>query len=508
MLKTGMIFQDKMILQRGKEIYIWGTGEAGKEITIEIQGVKSSALIDGNGKWIISLAPLQASEVEKMEIMSGEERIVYNEVAIGEVWLAGGQSNMEFFMKYDKEMPIEQENCENPRIRFFDYPEVSYEGQLEDADYSQFGIWRDCNKENLPYYSAVGYYFAKQLEENLKVPVGIVGCNWGGTTGCSWLDVKYLQGNEGKAWLDDYDKAVENIDLEEYNTKYMKNPMNFKTNPLEDKMADLFMFGMPPGELEKIVAGFAAGSENEFIPEIGPKYEKRPGGLYEVMLKKIAPYAVKGFIWYQGESDDEKAEIYRTVFSSMIRCWRDLWKEELPFLFVQLAPFRKWLDCVGSRYTELRAQQEWVSEHVAGTGMAVITDVGMECDIHPKFKRPVGERLALLARGKVYSEDILCEAPKLISAKLENGKLILEFANAEGGLILKGSNVNALEILRDNDKVTEYVCTVLDTKLILESNIFKLGRSIEVSLACAEYYEVNLYSKAGIPARPGKIVLK
>jgi len=508
MIRTAMIFQNKMILQRGKDIYVWGTGDFGKEISIEIQGVKSSTVIDENGRWIMSLPPLQASEVEKMEIISQEERIVYDEVAIGEVWLAGGQSNMEFYMKYDKEFEMQRENCENTRIRFFDYPEVSYEGQLEDADYSRFGIWRECNKENLPYYSAVGYYFSKQLEEKLKVPIGIVGCNWGGVTACSWMNVKYLQENEGKTWLDDYDNAVRNIDLEEYNMKYMNDPMNFNTNPLEDKMSDLIMFGMPPKELDKIFKAFVAENGKGFMPEIGPKYMSRPGGLYEVMLKKLAPYAIKGFIWYQGESDQEKAEIYGTVFSSLIRCWRDLWKEELPFLFVQLAPFRQWLMANGSRFPELRAQQDGVLEHVSKTGMAVITDSGMEWDIHPKFKRPVGERLALLARGMVYGEDILFEAPKLVSGELENGKLILEFAYAEGGLILKGLNVNALKIIQDDENITEYVCTVSDRKVILESNMFKLGKSIEVSIACTDYYEVNLYNKAGIPARPGKIVMK
>jgi sialate O-acetylesterase len=267
------------------------------------------------------------------------------------------------------------------------------------------------------------------------------------------------------------------------------------------------MFGMSPEELKKTFQDPVSQEEETLLPQIGPKYERRPGGLYEVMLKKLAPYAIKGFIWYQGESDDQKAELYGTVFSSLIRCWRNLWEEDLPFLFVQLAPFRQWLDCVGSRYPELRAQQEWVSEHITGTGMAVITDAGMEWDIHPKVKRYVGERLALLARGKVYGEDILCEAPKLVSAELENGKLTLGFANAEGGLVLNGSNVNALEIIQNGENVTEYTCTILGTKVILKNNVFELEKSIEVNLACMDYYEVNLYNKAGIPARPGKIVI-
>lgn len=507
--QCAMVFGDNMVLQREKPVSVFGTGEDGKEVTVEFQGQKVSAVIK-EGKWKAILAPLTVCEGEELKVFCEDEEIRFQNVSVGEVWLAGGQSNMEFYFRYDADHDAVIENCENPQIRFFDYPEISYEGQLEARDYSKFGFWRSANKENMDYFSAVGYYFAAELQKKYQCPIGIVGCNWGGTTACSWMDPSYLEDNEGKVWLEDYEKAVENLDLEKYIEAFEKNPSNYHHDPFGTPDSEGIMYGYSREGMKKMIAHLMEVTKGNiwkvFRPLIGPRYECRPGGLYETMLKKLVPYAVRGVIWYQGEADVTHPEIYDTVFSALIRCWRDLWQEELPFLFVQLTAFREWLPgCTGEKYPIIREKQEKVAETVPNTWMVSIMDVGMEWDIHPKKKAPVGKRLALVAEGKVYGEDILCEAPACDRMEVSDGEVILYFEHTGTGLSLKGEKINALELLSAGEKIEEYEATVLKDRIVIKSDCIRAEKGAEIRFAVCDYCEVNLYNSADFPAKPFKM---
>ena len=211
---------------------------------------------------------------------------------------------------------------------------------------------------------------------------------------------------------------------------------------LADPFSDLMMFGTPIEEifakLSAMGIGLPTGDSADFpMPAMGPKYERRPAGLYESMLKPLVPYGIRGVIWYQGEAESATdPEGYQTLFPALIRDWRTLWNEDFPFLFVQLAPLEQWDTCNGTPFAIIRAVQQDTADTVPGTGMAVITDVGMKHDIHPKKKQPVGQRLALLAENKVYGEAVLCEAPTLSKVMVEEGRLILTFKYAGNGLSL------------------------------------------------------------------------
>jgi sialate O-acetylesterase len=433
--QIALIFQDGMVLQRDKKISLWGSGPDDEVVTVRIQNRQARAVVQKK-KWMVILPPLETSESETLELSCGNRRIVLQNIAVGEVWIAGGQSNMEFFVRYDEEAENILQRDENRNIRFFDYPELAYPGQREERDYSRYGVWRVCNASHLEYFSAVGYHFADRLHRDLGVPVGIVGCNWGGTPACAWMDTDYLADNDGKIWIEEFNNATAGLDRELYLEKYRSDAGNFRNDIFSDKKGEALMFGMSREDQ------LAFMESPDFSEEINPgPFDKcRPGGLYESMVREVAPYSARGVLWYQGESDDKHPEIYRTVLSSLIRCWRDSWNEDLPFLFVQLAPFKEWLKCYGETYPILREEQEQVAGHVQDVWMASIMDAGEEWDIHPRKKKPVGERLALLAEGKVYGRDILCESPVFTDYTLEPGRLTLSFCHAEGGLSIKGES--------------------------------------------------------------------
>lgn len=499
MLKTAMIFTDQMVLQREKKIPVWGTAEPGAKVSIRLDGLCGEATADETGTWKVELPPHAAGTSYEMVISSGEETITLVDICVGEVWIAGGQSNMEFLLGFEAHIDEVLAGDMMPGLRFFDYPEVAYEGQLEDYNYCHEGFWRGCTVQDLPYFSAVGYYFGKNIGAALDVPVGIIGCNWGGTPACAWMDRKYLEGTEGEAWVDEYEEAVKDLDLEAYERDFLANPANDRTHELEKPEMELLMkIGLTPEQQIKFM------EVNSVAPlPMGPRYERRPGGLYETMLKKVHPFAVRGAIWYQGETDaDYHAAAYTAVFSQMIRCWRELWQEELPFLFVQLAPFRRWLSCNGLNYPVTRACQEQVSRTVPGTWMASIGDVGMEWDIHPKNKLPVGERLALLARGHVYGEALLCDAPEFVSAEKCGEEIVVSFAHAEGLHLADDALQAMVGVTAAGAEETLGGC-VRDGQLILQN----AADVTELRFAWADYYEVNLYNGAGIPAMPFKAKL-
>ena len=231
-------------------------------------------------------------------------------------------------MRHDRDMKEEAPGCENSAIRFFDYPEVSYPEQIDEAPYDKaYAFWRRCNPENLEYFSAVAYYFAKELQRSQGVPVGIVGCNWGGTAACSWMDEAHIQAGGGQAYLDEYAQAVEGLDLEAYDKQFRENPRNFRTDILADPFNDLMMFGTKPEEMgEKLKELGIEPPKGPMVPVMGPKNEHCPGALYRAMLSQVAPYGLRGVIYYQGESDgDAHPDCYRTLFPALIQNWRDLW---------------------------------------------------------------------------------------------------------------------------------------------------------------------------------------
>ena len=500
MLKLPMIFGDHMVLQREKTVAVWGWADAGNAVRAELtrndEALGSAeAIADEKGYWSLVLASQPAGRGLKLRVICGDEFIIFEDVLVGEVWIAGGQSNMEYWLNFDAEKEEVLSRPENPDIRFFDYPEISFEGELEAYDFSDFGFWRRCNRDELPWFSAVGYYFAERLQSALNVPVGIVGCNWGGTNAACWMDEAYLRNTPGEVWFTDHAQRLTLMDQDDYQRWYLSEPKNIQNHPIPGDYPDILY----PGWTLEAQHRFMAEPKSRYDGVIGPLDPWRPCALYHLMLKQVAPYAARGVIWYQGESDHPHAEIYDGVLTSMIRCWRDLWRDELPFLMVQLAPFEAWLGETGEKYPTLRACQQRVADSVPNVYLCANGDAGMRWDIHPKCKKPVGQRLALLALGHVYGKEMLCEAPRLKQVRREGSEAVLEFDHSEG-LHIVG---DALPDLRVNG---QHCPARIEGETLAIA--LPMADRWAIEYAWSPYYEVNLYNGAGIPTLPFRTILK
>ena len=502
-METARIFQNGMMLQREKSIPVWGSARPGERITVCMQGQSRTGTADDEGSWKIFIGPLKAAASETMEICTEEETVVFSDVAVGDVYLAGGQSNMEFLMRYEKHVAEERQQCGNDAVRFYDVPEIAYPGQDKDFDYSRVGVWRKASPEDLDYFSAPGYYFAKRLYAELGVPVGIIGLNWGGTRSSSWMTEEHAR-TVCPEQVAGFEACLKGQSYEQFISEAGWNPLNDRGYSVWDAFAEFIMPGTP-GQ-EEIGAFFgrmmASGLDLSSIKEIADPTQY-PGALYTNMVLPTAPYGVKGVLWYQGESDDEvegSAAHYAASLSTLMADWRAAWQEELPFFIVQLPGFRSWLAVVNRDYPLIRKAQQQICDGDANAFLCSISDLGEELDIHPKNKRDVGDRLALLALEHLYGKAVEADAPVCREAVRKGDRIVLSFDHAGSGLALRGDRPAALSVLSEG-AVLPWTCSISGDKLILQLEQPCDG-PVEIAFAQGDWYLVNLYNSAGIPAIP------
>lgn len=500
MLKTAGIFQSGMILQREKRIPLWGTGTPGEEVRIELPAGRWEGKADESGQWKVYVGPLSAAKSCTVKISSGEELITLQDVAVGDVYLAGGQSNMEFLMRYEKHFEAEREACENPHIRFYDVPEVCYEGQERDFDYSRVGLWRKADKENLDFFSAPGYYFAREVQRELEVPVGIIGLNWGGSRSLAWMSEEHAR-QICPEQVRDFEEKLRGQSYEEAVKKAGENPANDRGYSVWNPFDEFILPRTPSGEELAALFSGMPGIE-DYAAQLDMK--GYPGCLYEHMVKKAAPFGVKGALWYQGESDDEledSSSHYEASLKAVISDWREAFQEkELPFFVVQLPGFRSWLQCVARSFPGIRRAQELAAEGDPYVYLCSISDAGEEWDIHPKDKRVVGMRLARLALKYLYGKDILADPPRPESVKREGSRIEISFRNAGEGLLLQGEKIQALQVAGEKGELP-FACEAEGDTLVITLQEGK-DSPVQVRFAQENWFVVNLYNSAGIPAVP------
>lgn len=393
------LFTDHMVLQRGIAVPVWGWADDGEKVTVEFRGKKVSTVAKG-GKWMVKLGKLKAGGPDELKV-TGKNSITLTDVLVGEVWIASGQSNMEWPLKASYQPQTDIAFATNFSIRLFTVPKLKATAPTNNVN----GSWKQSSPAAASNFSAVAYYFGRKLQKDLNVPVGLIHTSWGGSPAEVWMRDEVLSGNP------EYKRDIVDASVEQLR-KYNEQLKQWTTERDQAK---------------------ADGKE---FTKRRPSGGWVPSELYNGMIAPLLPYAIKGAIWYQGESNAGRAHQYRSLIVDMIRNWRMDWGQgDFTFLQVQLAPFKAIKDePAESDWAELREAQVYATKVLPKVGAVSITDVGDPKDIHPIWKQPVGERLALAARGIAYGEKLTWTGPMYRSMKIKGDKIIVRFDHTGRGI--------------------------------------------------------------------------
>jgi sialate O-acetylesterase len=478
-IRLPCVIGDNMVLQQGKKATIWGWAMPGEEVMVEISwnSMRWAVKADEEGKWMFKMNPPEPGGPYEMTL-SGKNVITVKNIMVGEVWVCSGQSNMQWTVQNSNNAKEEIAAANYPQVRlFYVTRKIAHEPQ-EDCE----GSWTQCSPETIPGFSAVAYYFGRELHKELDVPVGLIHTSWGGTPSEAWTRRGALEDvPEAGPILERYDEAVENY--AQIKQEYLQKVEAWK------KVA------------EKARAEGKGVPRRPRIP-YGPENPHAPAGLYNAMIAPLIPYSIQGAIWYQGESNASRAYQYRKIFPAMIRNWRRDWGQgDFTFLFVQLANFREVRDePVESDWAELREAQLMALD-LSNTGMAVTIDIGEADDIHPRNKQDVGKRLALWALSETYGKDIVYSGPIYESMVIEDDKVILSFDHVGGGLVAKGGGpLKGFAIAGADRKFVWADARIEGDKVVVSSD--KVSNPVAVRYAWADNPVCNLYNKEGLPASP------
>ena len=410
------MFSDHGVFQRGERVPVWGWGEEGETVTVEFGGQSVEAKVAADRAWRVELKPMEASATGRSLKVTGSSSgaAEVKDLLVGEVWMASGQSNMQFNLAASDGAKEVIAASDFPGMRMF----LSERATAAEPRREVGGSWLVTTPENAGKFSAVGYYFGLELHRALGVPVGIICTAWGGKPSEAFTSREGLLAEpEGKSLVDQLDKAVAAYDPGKAAAAYEKALAAWRK---KREAVD----GTKKGRLPRKPA-------EPQPPALNPR---QPMAIYNGMIHPWVGYALRGVIWYQGEANAGRAKQYETIFPQLIRDWRRLWKKELPFYFVQLANFKKPSTAPGvpDAWAELQNAQR-LTLSLPKTGMAIINDIGMADNIHPTNKRDVGNRLARWALAKDYGNTgfLIC-GPIYKGSRIERGRIRIEFDHAQG----------------------------------------------------------------------------
>ena len=441
-LNVPKIFSDSMVLQRDQSIPVWGWEDAGTEVHVLFEGEVKKATAGDDGKWMVRLSPQKAGGPYKM-VIEGQNRVEFNDVLVGEVWLCSGQSNMEWTVSNSNNPKEEIAAASHPRIRHIKFAHRPSAAPLTDVPSSG---WQVCSPKTVGGFTGVGYFFGRELLGELDVPVGLIGCNWGGTRIEPWTP-----------------------------------PVGFKETPGLSAIAD---------KLDEFPTKNNQGKVNH----------QSPLALYNGMVHSIVPYGMRGAIWYQGESNNGEGMLYHEKMKALIHGWRKVWdNDSMPFGFVQLAPYT-----YGGDPTRLAGiwEAQTATLKVPHTGMAVTVDVANLKDIHPRNKQDVGRRLALWALSESYGQkEIVYSGPIYKSMKVEGGRIRISFDHVGSGLVSRDDKpLNWFTIAGDDGKFVEATATIDGQDVVVTAE--SVAKPTAVRFGWSQLAEPNLSNKEGLPASP------
>lgn len=470
------LFRDGAVLQRDKPVTVWGRAEPGEPVRVEFAGQARATAAGVDGRWKVTLAPLRANSRPAELLIRGRNTVRVADVLVGEVWLCSGQSNMNFRVESAANAGAEIAASRNPLIRIFGVANPGAETPQE----TTAGAWLPAAPEHTGKFTAVGYFFARELQPKLGVPVGIVKGTIGGSAVEAWMSADTIAA----------DPTAEAI-AERWRHAVAAYP----------KARDNHAQALAAWEKERDAAKaasrpFARKKPSEPRP---PEERSRPSGLYNSNIHPFIPYAIRGFLWYQGEGNAARPADYRVSFPAMIRQWRrDFDQGDLPFFFVQLASYALPGDATGRQWA-LQREAQMAALALPQTAMAVTIDIGEADDIHPRNKQDVGRRLALLARARVYGETLEAESPRATGFAREGAAMVVRFHAARGLRIRDGGAVD-VELAGSDRKFHPAHAVVRGDTLVVTSPA--VPEPAAVRYAWRNTPEGLLVNGAGLPVTP------
>ena len=478
------VFGDHMVLQRGVALPVWGWAGPGEAVTVTLGGQTRTATAAACGKWSVRFDALQAGGPLELQAKGKDNTVTFRDVLVGEVWLCSGQSNMEMSVGGVARKDAEIAAANHPQIRMYFIDHIP----AKTPQARRNGRWVVCSPQTVAGFSAAAYFFGQELQQRLNVPVGLINSSWGGTPVQTWTSIKSHEAlPELKPMVDDLRRQEEFYASGKAKAQYEKQLADWekaaaaaKANgaPLKDQKPQ------PPQD-----------------PALSPW---APAALYNGMIAPLAPYAIRGATWYQGESN-AGSPIYGIQLTAMIANWRDDWKQgDFPFLFVQLPNF------MGGQSQPSEAVGGWPLEReqflkmlgtVNNTGMAVTIDIGEADNIHPRNKQDVGKRLAQWALAKTYGKDVVASGPLYKCSRQEAGKIVVEFDYTAGGLAARdGGKLTGFAVAGADKKFVWADARIVGDTVVVSSPA--VSSPVAVRYAWANNPPCNLVNKAGLPASP------
>ena len=469
-----VLLADHMVVQRGLPVHVWGKAAEGESVSVTFRGSTRSTTADSIGQWSVYLPPVEAGGPYEL-IIQGNNRITLKDVMVGDVWVASGQSNMEFPVNRAVNAQTEMAGADHSDIRLLHVKNKVAHYPLDDVVAEP---WTSCTPRSVGDFSAVAYFFGRHLREKIDVPIGLIESSWGGTPAEAWTSLHALSADASlmpvfASWSRMTDgEAAHLVRREKELNEWRRAVDRAKTE------------GKQPPDFP-------------WEPNIDSSW--MPSGLYNAMIAPLTRFPIRGAIWYQGESNAtrERTSLYAHLFGTMIRDWRSAWGQgDFPFLFVQLANYKTGPD---TEWPELRdAQRQTLA--LRNTGMAVTVDIGTTNDIHPRNKQDVGMRLALAARAIAYGEKIEYSGPLFRQAAPEGSSMRLWFDHAGGGLTAKGGSLTGFEIAAADRKFVPAEATIDNATVLVSSPA--VSAPAFVRYAWSDDPQCNLYNAEGLPASP------
>ena len=483
-VKLPSIFSDHMVLQKNATLPVWGWADPGEKVTVSIAGQTRTATADTSGNWKLKVGKVSADSPLTMTV-TGHNTIVIEDVLVGEVWLASGQSNMQLSVNDVNNAWQEKASAKYPQMRgFFVERRPAITPQTNCG-----GKWVVCSPETVGNFSAAAYFFGRELHQKIGEPVGLVQASWGGTPIETWSSMSSMAAKPELApVLKNWQATLHPYDEEKAQAQYVSALESWTNNAAKLKTEGKTV---PPQPQKK-------GD-----PRLDKNY---PANLFNGMIAPIVPYAIRGAIWYQGENNaaNDLAKLYAIQLSLMIQDWRQRWDEgNFPFAWVQLPNFHpRTTNVVETNYNNWCVVREGMLETLAvkNTGMAITVDVGEANNIHPKNKQAVGHRLALWALAQVYGHDIPYSGPLPEGQKIKGEEIILSFKHTDGGLVAKDGALKGFALAGAEHR---WVCAnarIEGNKVIVSSHDIKSPKAVRYAWAANP--DCNLFNGAGLPASP------